>query len=102
MFGKDCPRGSGDFYERILIALAHYEQMAEEHKVFIRDMTRRQERIVQNLVRRSDELSAQNARDTAAVVDELKELTKESRAQREGLLAAIDRFPPIDGPGGQQ
>lgn len=94
MFRRGLSARQESLNERVSAALARHEQMAEEHKIFIRDITRRNERIVQDLVRHGNESSVQNARDIAVIVDELKELTKESRAQREGLLAAIDRLPP--------
>jgi hypothetical protein len=65
--------------------------------IFIRAMTRRNEKVVQDLVRHGGEAIAAHARDTAAIVARLEDLTAESRAQREGLLAAIDRLPPQRG-----
>jgi hypothetical protein len=84
-------------FERIMAALDRHEQMFEENRIFIRDMSRRNEKIVQDLVRHGGEASAEHARDTAAIVAQLEDLTEESRAQREGLFAAIDRLPPTHG-----
>jgi hypothetical protein len=85
-------------FERMMAVLDRHEQMFEENRIFIRDMNRRNEKVVQDLVRHSGEASAQHARDTAAIVARLEDLTEESKAQREGLLAAIDRLPPEQGP----
>jgi hypothetical protein len=80
----------------MMAVLDRHEQMFEENRIFIRDMNRRNEKVVQDLVRHSGEASAQHARDTAAIVARLEDLTEESKAQREGLLAAT-RSPYPDG-----
>lgn len=80
--------------EQVAMAFKRQEQMADEYKIFIREMNRRNEKVVQDLVRHSEEARAENAQHTATIIARLRELTEESRAQREGLLAVIDRFPP--------
>jgi hypothetical protein len=84
-------------FERMMAVLDRHEQTFEENRIFIRDMNRRNEKVVQDLVRHGGEVSAEHARDTAAIIAQLEDLTEESRAQREGLLAAIDRLPPTQG-----
>jgi hypothetical protein len=83
-----------DRHERLIEA---NRRMLEECKLFIRDMNRRNEKVVQALVRQSEEAGKQQARRVGAIVGGLEDLTEESRAQREGLLAAIDRLPPPQG-----
>jgi hypothetical protein len=70
----------------------------EENRLFVRDMTRRSEKVVQELVRSHErfhrELSAEMRSKTDAILAELREGREESRAQRQALLALIDRLPP--------
>lgn len=95
-------------FERVMAALDRFEQTSEEQKIFIRDMNRRSEVVVQQIVRDHQEfMKGLNVRDEKADLDrakadrktdkilvELKDLREESKAQREALFALIDRLPP--------
>jgi multidrug resistance efflux pump len=88
-------------FERVMAALDRHEQMAEEQKIFIRDMNRRSEIVVQQIVRDHQEFMVElKVRDkdadrkTEKILVELKDLREEARAQREALFALIDRLPP--------
>lgn len=95
-------------FERVMAALDRHEQTAEEQKIFIRDMNRRGEVVVQQIVRDHQEfMKALSVRDEKAdrhreradrktdkILVELKDLREESKAQREALFALIDRLPP--------
>jgi len=66
----------------------------EDLKTFIREMNVRAEKRFQDWSRRSDEFMTEMSEKTKAILLELKEGREESRAQREALLALIDRLPP--------
>jgi hypothetical protein len=104
-------------FERVMAALDRFEQTSEEQQIFIRDMNRRAEAATQQIVRDHQEfMKALNVRDEKAERDrgkaerereradrrtdkilvELKDLREESKAQRQALLAKIDRLPPAD------
>ncbi len=68
--------------------------MFEEYRIFIREMNRRGERVVQDLVRRNEEFNVEQSRRTDAIVRHLDDLTEESKAQRQAMLALFDRLPP--------
>lgn len=109
-------------FERVMAALDRHEQVVEDQKIFFRDMHRRNEVVTQRMIRDHQQfMKALNARGEKAVRDsekadrdnekaerdrekadrktdeilvELKDLREESRAQRQALLAMIDRLPP--------
>lgn len=104
-------------FERVMAALDRHEQMFEENKLFIRDMNRRAEVVTQQVVRdhqqfmkelgtrdERSELDREKAdrerekadRKTDKILVELKDLREESKAQRQALLAMIDRLPPAE------
>jgi hypothetical protein len=80
----------------------------EELKIFIRDMNRRSERVVQDLVKGNADLvkgnadlvkgnaafSAEQKKRTDEIVAEMRDARQESRAHREAILAMLDRLPP--------
>ena len=68
--------------------LSTADQQFEETRQFTRDMMRRIEKVTDDHTRAMDE-----------VVRELRDLTAESRAQRQALLQVIDRMDRLD-PGG--
>jgi hypothetical protein len=76
------------------VALERNNQVIEDLRIFIRDMTRRNEKIARDLVRRNEEFNAEQAGRVDTVVARLNDLVDESMAQRQGLFAAIDRLPP--------
>ena len=79
-------------------AFKENQQALEESRLFMRDMTRRSEKVVQELVRNNQrfqrELSAEMRSKTDAILSELREGREESKAQRQALFALIDRLPP--------
>jgi hypothetical protein len=109
-------------FERVMAALDRHEQIVEDQKVFIRDMNRRNEVVTEQIIRDHQhfmkELSVRDEkadrdrekadrdrekadrdrekadRKTDKILVELKDLREESRAQRQALLAMIDRLPP--------
>lgn len=88
-------------FERVMAALDRLEERFEEDRVFIRDMNRRNERVIQDLLKGNAELvkgnadfSAEQKRRTEEIVAEMREARQESRAHREAILAMLDRLPP--------
>jgi hypothetical protein len=95
-------------FERVMAALDRHEQILDRHeqlfdrherlfeesreeredlKTFIREMTRRNEKVIQDLLDGTQRVWAELKAD-------LKEGREEARAQTQALLALIDRFPP--------
>jgi len=66
----------------------------EEDRLFIRDMNRRSERVVQDLVKGNAKFSAEQKKRTDEIVAEMRDARQESRAHREAILAMLDRLPP--------
>ncbi len=95
-------------FERVMAALDRHEQMFEENQIFMRDMNRRNEIVTQQIIgdhqkfmkglsvrdEKADRERAKADRKTDKILGELKDLREESRAQRQALLAMIDRLPP--------
>lgn len=85
-------------FERVTAALERHEQMLEENKLFIRDMNRRNERVVQNLIQGNTEFMGELSQELKAKGDAilvaLREVREESKAQTQTLLTLIDRLPP--------
>ena len=74
------------------------EERVDDFKVFIRDINRRGEKVIQDLLRGNREfcreLTAKTDSKAEAIMAELKDLREESQAQRQALLTLIDRLPP--------
>jgi hypothetical protein len=90
-------------FERVMAALDRHEQTVEENHIFMRDMNRRNEVVTQQIIRDHQRfMKGLSVRDEKAerrtdkILDELKDLREESRAQRQALLAMIDRLPPAE------
>jgi predicted translin family RNA/ssDNA-binding protein len=81
-------------FERVMAALDRHEQMFEEHKLFIREMTRRSDKVVQDLIRGNREFSAAQAKRTDEITAELRDGRAERKAHTDALLALVDRLPP--------
>lgn len=81
-------------FERVMAALDRHDELIEETKLFIRDMNRRGERVVQDLVRGNAEFSAEQKKRTDEIVAEMRDARQESRAHRQAILAMLDRLPP--------
>ena len=91
-----------------MAALDRFEARLEESTIFIRDMNRRSERVVQDLIRgnakfvaeQGEFMAAQGKRTDAQgkrtdeILAEMRDVREESRAQRKALLAILDRMPP--------
>jgi hypothetical protein len=99
-------------FERLMVVLDRHEQLFEESrrdrreieanredlKTFIREMNVRAEKRFQDWSQRNNEFMAEMSAKTNAILREMEEgreeSREESRAQREALLALIDRLPP--------
>lgn len=95
-------------FERLMAAFDRFEGRSEQQEVFMRDMHRRNEVVVQQLIadhrKFMEKLEARDEgagrdrekadRKTDKILAELTDLREESRAQRGALLKLIDRLPP--------
>jgi hypothetical protein len=88
-------------FERTMVALDRFEEKMEENTIFIRDMNRRSERVVQDLIRgnakfvaEQGEFIAAQGKRTDEILAEMRDVREESQAQRKALLAILDRLPP--------
>lgn len=85
-------------FERLMASLDHHEAQTGDLGVFIRDMNRRSEKVINDLLRGNrefcKELTAKTDSKAEAIMAELKDLREESQAQRQALLNLIDRLPP--------
>ena len=85
-------------FEGAMAAFARFGERLDEQTLFLHESSRRSEKLVQNLLRRNNEffrdLNVKMDAKTEALLAEMKEVREESRAQREALLALIDRLPP--------
>jgi hypothetical protein len=92
---------NGQAFERMTAAFDRFEQAFESNQVFMRDMHRRNEIVTQQVIRDHQEFmqrlmagDERADRKSDQILAELKEGREESRAQRQALLALIDRLPP--------
>ncbi len=96
-------------FERLMAAFDRFEKTNDEQQIFIRDMNRRNEVVIQKLIRDHDEFmktlgvrdekrEREERRRAEKILARLDDAREESRAHREALLALIDRLPP-PGPG---
>jgi hypothetical protein len=87
-----------DGFKRVIASLDRHEQQHGDLRVFIRDMNRRSEKVINDLLRGNrefcKELTAKTDSKAEAIMAELKDLREESQAQRQALLNLIDRLPP--------
>ncbi len=88
-------------FDRLMATLDRHDKKLDEHRLFIREMNLRNDKVVQQIVRDHEDFMAdlkardeQAERRTDAITARMEEVTKEQRAQREALLAVIDRLPP--------
>lgn len=81
-------------FERMMAALDRHEASVDELTLFIRDMNRRSERVVQDLVKGNAESSAEQKKRTDEIVAEMRDARQESRAHHEAILTMLDRLPP--------
>jgi dsDNA-specific endonuclease/ATPase MutS2 len=102
-------------FERMMAKLDRHEELFEQHEklfdrherlfeegrsdredltAFIREMNRRSERVVQNLVHGNQKFLADLSAELREGRDEAREGREEARAQTQALLALIDRLPP--------
>jgi chemotaxis regulatin CheY-phosphate phosphatase CheZ len=84
-------------FERMLGALDRHESQTDDLKIFIRDMNRRSEKVIQDLLEGNRAFCRELNAKTDGLLAEMKDVREESRAQREALLALIDRLPPASG-----
>jgi predicted translin family RNA/ssDNA-binding protein len=85
-------------FKRVMASLDRHEAQHGDLKVFIRDMNRRSEKVINDLLRGNREfckgLTTKTDSKAEAIMAELKDLREESQAQRQALLNLIDRLPP--------
>jgi hypothetical protein len=72
-------------------------EQSEGFRAELREQNRRQERILQEMFDQLGSFMATQTRLTEEVVSGLGEVREETRAQREALLAVLDRLPPPSG-----
>jgi chromosome segregation ATPase len=84
--------------KRVKDTIDSQEERVDDFKVFVRDINRRSEKVVQDLLRGNREfcreLTAKTDGKAETIMAELKDLREESQAQRQALLSLIDRLPP--------
>ena len=78
---RDAFDRNRDTFDRMMESFDRFEQREEDLSNFIREITRRNEIVSQNLVAASE-----------LVVEQVNEMRAESAAQREGYFALIDRI----------
>lgn len=85
-------------FERVMAALDRHEAQSGDLTVFVRDINRRSEKVINDLLRGNrefcKELTAKTNSTTEKILARLDDAREESRAHREALLALIDRLPP--------
>jgi Bacterial protein of unknown function (DUF922) len=85
-------------FKRVMASLDRHEAQHGDLKVFIRDMNRRSEKVINDLLRGNrefcKELTSKTDSKTNQILAELREGREEAKAHREALLALIDRLPP--------
>jgi hypothetical protein len=79
-------------FERVMAALDRFEQTTEDQKIFIRDMNRRSEVVVQQIVRDHQEfMKGLSVRDETADRDRAKADRDRAKADRDRAKADRDR-----------
>jgi type I restriction-modification system DNA methylase subunit len=92
-------------FERLVEAFDRFEKSMDEQQIFIRDMNCRNEVVLQQVIcdhqefmekltARDEKAEREEKRKTDLLLAEMREAREESKAQREALLALIDRLPP--------
>lgn len=85
-------------FERVMTALDRHGAQTGDLTVFIRDINRRNEKVVNDLLRGNREfcreLTAKTNSTTEKILARLDDAREESKAHRQALLALIDRLPP--------
>ncbi len=85
-------------FKRVMASLDRHEAQNGDLRIFIRDMNRRSEKVINDLLRGNREfcreLTAKTDAKTEQILAELREGREEAKAHREALLALIDRLPP--------
>jgi predicted secreted Zn-dependent protease len=85
-------------FGRMIASLDRHEAQADDLGVFIRDMNRRSEKVINDLLRGNREfcktLTAKTNTATEQILARLDDAHEESKAHREALLVLIDRLPP--------
>jgi ATP-dependent exoDNAse (exonuclease V) alpha subunit len=85
-------------FERVMTALDRHEAQTGDLTVFVRDINRRSEKVINDLLRGNREfcreLTAKTGSTTEKILARLDNAREESKAHREALLALIDRLPP--------
>ncbi len=89
---------NAEAFDRNIAAFEHHERatdrMLDEHGELLREITLRSERVTQQLV----ESVRESMGKTDVVIEELRDLRAESRAQLESLFRILDRLGPPEAP----
>ncbi len=80
--------------DRIEKQLGEHKQLVEENEVLIRGMTQRNEKAVQDLLRRDAKFAEEMAQHMDVTSTNLREILGEMRAQSQAIFILIDRSPP--------
>ncbi|MGC1165462.1 MAG: hypothetical protein WA862_05075 [Solirubrobacterales bacterium] len=85
-------------FERVMASLDRHEAQTGDLSVFVRDINRRSEKVINDLLRGNrefcKELTAKTSSATEKILARLDDASEESKAHREALLALIHRLPP--------
>jgi predicted secreted Zn-dependent protease len=85
-------------FERVMASLDRHEAQTGDLSVFVRDINRRSEKVINDLLRGNrefcKELTAKTNSTTEKILARFDDAREESKAHREALLALIDRLPP--------
>jgi hypothetical protein len=85
-------------FKRVMASLDRHEAQTGDLSVFVRDINRRSEKVINDLLRGNrefcKELTAKTNSATEKILARLDDASEESKAHREALLALIDRLPP--------
>lgn len=85
-------------FKRVMASLDRHEAQNGDLRIFIRDMNRRSEKVINDLLRGNrefcKELTAKTSSNMETLLARMDDAREESKAHREALLALIDRLPP--------
>lgn len=80
--------------ERAVEALEGYGRLVKEERAFAREIMRRNEKVVEDLMWRGGE----NSKEVGAIKEGLERLSEEAQALQKGLFVLFDRLPPPERP----
>jgi hypothetical protein len=81
-----------DVLRKIEAHMARSNEIFEDHRGFLRELTLRQERVFQAMIERLDEQGRAIREQTEQMRAQRREFLEESRAQRAALFRMLDRL----------